>query len=141
MNTYEFASLRGNNFIIDGYTPNDAWNRLVERERDNGSLWKTSDKYCNQAHVNNFGFSFLDNNPDFPAYKQLNQIIKIAEIKHDVDCLTQAEVVNITVQIPIVALENTNSTKHVAEEFEKFIEKFNKTKKQIKFQSKTIKQQ
>ena len=43
MKTYMFASLRGLDFIIDGFTPEDAWARLCEREKENGSLWKTGD--------------------------------------------------------------------------------------------------
>jgi hypothetical protein len=76
MKTYLFASLRGDDFEIQGESPEDAWRNLVEKEKDNGSLWKTSDVMRNKYAVRHEGFSKLE----FPnktwvsswvAYKEL----------------------------------------------------------------------
>ena len=72
MAIYEFASLRGNSFVIEGNDAEGAWKNLCLREKENGSLWKTSDIYCNIAHVNKLGFSFLDENKKMPAYKRID---------------------------------------------------------------------
>lgn len=70
---YIFASLRGPDFVISGNDPEDAWIRLCEREKDNGSLWKTSCKYRNAAAVKREGFSYLfsKNNAVSVAYKEM----------------------------------------------------------------------
>ena len=70
MNKYIFASLRGADFIAYGETPEMAYQNLCDQERENGSLWKLNDRYRNQCAVSNQGFSYLSNNPDWPAYKQ-----------------------------------------------------------------------
>lgn len=71
MNTYIFASLRGSDFIAYGETPEIAYQNLCDEERENGSLWKLFDVHRNQCAVNKQGFSYLDNDGDSVAYKQL----------------------------------------------------------------------
>lgn len=63
---YLFASLRGGDFQIEGSSPEDAWSRLCEREKENGSLWKAMDKHRNKLAVENEGFSWLGD----VAYKE-----------------------------------------------------------------------
>jgi hypothetical protein len=67
---YIFASLRTPEFTIDGISPEDAWKRLCEREKNNGNLWKTSDVYRNRYAVENQGFSWLTK-VDGVAYKEV----------------------------------------------------------------------
>lgn len=59
MKKYLFASLRGDDFEIEGNTPEEAWQNLCEREKDNGSLWKTQDECRNRCAVEKQGFSWL----------------------------------------------------------------------------------
>ena len=59
MTTYIFASLRGQDFEIEGSSPIDAWNNLCEREKDEGTLWRCFDEYRNKTAVDQFGFSYL----------------------------------------------------------------------------------
>lgn len=72
---YVFASLRDQDFMIEGNDPKDAWLRLVEREKDNGSLWKTSDAYRNKCAVVKQGFSYLypERGANSCAYKEITQ--------------------------------------------------------------------
>ena len=69
MKTYMFASLRGSDVIIDGFTPEDAWSRLCKREKENGSLWKTGDVLRNRCAVEQQGFYYLDS----VAYKEVTR--------------------------------------------------------------------
>lgn len=70
---YAFASLRGDDFVISGDDPEEAWFNLCEREKNNGSLWKTSCEHRNAAAVDQEGFSylFLNKSSSAVAYKQL----------------------------------------------------------------------
>ena len=70
MKTYLFASLFGVDFKIQGTSPENAWQNLVEREKETGSIWKTSDWTRNKTAVEKQGFSFLT--PNGPAYKQIS---------------------------------------------------------------------
>lgn len=60
LHTYLIASLRGPDFEIQAATPENAWHKLVEREKENGVLWRTSDKFRNNAAVKSQGFTFYD---------------------------------------------------------------------------------
>ena len=72
MAKYKFASLRGSDFVIEGDTPQDAWNNLCEREKNNGSLWKTQDRFRNKNAVHKQKFKYLDSkNPTSPAYIEI----------------------------------------------------------------------
>ena len=70
---YAFASVRGADFVISGNDPEDAWLRLCEREKHNGSLWKTSCEHRNATAVDREGFSylFLNKSSSSVAYKEL----------------------------------------------------------------------
>lgn len=69
MAKYKFASLRGSDFVIEGDTPQDAWNKLCEREKDNGSLWKTQDLFRNKNAVQKNKYKYLNSkDPNSPAY-------------------------------------------------------------------------
>lgn len=72
MKLFLFASLRGNNFKVTGNDVNDAWNKLCEREKDSGNMWKTSDPTRNICAVAFEGFTYIDvNNPSAGAYKEI----------------------------------------------------------------------
>lgn len=64
---YLFASLRGKDFEIEGATPQEAWENLVEREKDSGSLWKAFDPVRNGFAVEKQGFEKLGE----VAYKEV----------------------------------------------------------------------
>lgn len=64
---YLFASLRGEDFEIEGATPQEAWENLVEREKDSGSLWKAFDPVRNRFAVEMQGFEKLGE----VAYKEV----------------------------------------------------------------------
>lgn len=68
MKLYEFASLRGPNFFIHGINPQDAWEKLVEREKDNGTIWRCHDIYM-VAHHLTIGFINLNG----VAYREIVQ--------------------------------------------------------------------
>lgn len=68
---YVFASLRGEDFEVEGVTPLDAWQNLCSREAQNGSLWKTSDKYRNEQAVKLQGFKKLNLIYSWVAYKEI----------------------------------------------------------------------
>ena len=36
MKTFQFASVRGNDFVSTGKDVNEAWENLVKKEKDNG---------------------------------------------------------------------------------------------------------
>lgn len=73
MNAYFIASVRGNDFLAEGNTPDQAWRNLCDKEKDNGSLWKTSDSYRNKTAVLKQGFTFFDvTNPSKGAYKKID---------------------------------------------------------------------
>ena len=73
MKNYLFASLLGDNFKINGENPWDAWFNLVQREKNNGTLWRVSDEFRNEEAVEKEGFTFLDGegNAGTPAYKEI----------------------------------------------------------------------
>lgn len=72
MNTYLIASVRGNDFLAEGNTPDQAWSNLCDKEKDNGSLWKTSDSHRNKTAVLKQGFTFFDaSDPSKGAYKKI----------------------------------------------------------------------
>jgi hypothetical protein len=69
---YEFQSVRGKNFLVEGDNPQQAWRNLVNREKDNGTLWRCSDSYCNQYAVEHCGFTYLDSDNHYsPVYKEV----------------------------------------------------------------------
>lgn len=70
MNKYIFASSRGADFEAEGNTPEEAWKNLCKIEINNGSLWKTQDRFRNEKAVMNQGFTPFDRN-DFtkPVWK------------------------------------------------------------------------
>lgn len=72
---YKFATVRGADFVIEGNDPKDAWLRLIEREKNNGSLWKTGDKFRNEWAVVKQGFSYLypERGSSSCAYKEITQ--------------------------------------------------------------------
>lgn len=73
MNRYFIASLRGSDFVAEGNTPEEAWENLCEKEKDNGSLWKTGDSHRNKTAVATEGFTFFDpNDPTKGAYKKIS---------------------------------------------------------------------
>jgi hypothetical protein len=59
MNTFIFCSGRGKDFVIQGENAQDAWSNLVEREKDNGTLWRCHDVYCNKYAITKLGFQFM----------------------------------------------------------------------------------
>ena len=72
MKKYKIASLRGSDFIVQAVSPEDAWLKLCEQEKDNGSLWKTSCEYRNKAAVEQEGFTlFVHGEYSSGAYKEI----------------------------------------------------------------------
>ena len=72
MKTFQFASVRGNDFVSTGKDVNEAWENLVKKEKDNGSLWKTSDAHRNRAAAAIQGFTLVDlKAPEKGAYKEV----------------------------------------------------------------------
>lgn len=72
MKTFEFASLRGDDFIAHGETAEEAWKNLVDAEKDNGSIWKTSDPLRNKCAVELQGFSLMESENFYsPAYREI----------------------------------------------------------------------
>jgi hypothetical protein len=86
---YEFASLRGDNFIAEGNTPEDAYKNLVEQEKDEGTLWRLSDPYLVE-HCIRRGWSRLGQNPGV-AYRVVNpnQSEIIAALKGQLESLLE----------------------------------------------------
>lgn len=71
MKTYVFASCRGNDFVIQGDAPEEAWKALVQREMDNGNLWRCNDSYRNEFACENEGFLKLGLNYSAPVFKEI----------------------------------------------------------------------
>lgn len=72
MNRYLIASVRGSDFVAEGITPQEAWKNLCEKEKDNGSLWKTGDSLRNKTAVAIECFTFFDaSDPSKGAYKKI----------------------------------------------------------------------
>lgn len=72
MNTYIFASLRGNDFTSEGKDVSDAYKNLCDKEKDNGSLWKLSDIHRNKTAVEKQGFKYFKlEYGNSVAYKQV----------------------------------------------------------------------
>lgn len=70
---YEFCSLRGNNFRAEGNTPEEAWENLVEQEKNEGSLWRCNDYHCNRHAVQNGRFKCLISNDYWqPVYREVS---------------------------------------------------------------------
>lgn len=59
---YIFASLRGSDFETEGDDPLGAWYSLVDREKDNGTLWRCHDERRNRFAVEREGFTPFDPN-------------------------------------------------------------------------------
>ena len=76
MSLYVFASSYGSDFVVSGDTPIDAYNNLVSREADNGTLWQLGDFYTDKFAVENGGFSYLkiNNRGKTVAYKKLDKL-------------------------------------------------------------------
>ena len=82
MNHYTFASCRGRNFEIAGNTPKEAWEKLVEREKDNGTLWRASDPYM-VKELTNKDWKFLRASGGFGgvAYKEQKATYYILQVR------------------------------------------------------------
>jgi len=72
MPIYQFKSLHGTDFFIEGDSPSDAYNNLCNREADNGTLWLLHDIYRNRHAVNNQRFVCLVENDYWnPVYMRV----------------------------------------------------------------------
>jgi hypothetical protein len=68
MQTYVFASLRSPDFKITASSPEEAYQLLVEQEKENGSLWKLHDQYMVNYCIQN-GWKSLSISGSPIAYK------------------------------------------------------------------------
>ena len=64
---YLFASCRGEDFEVEGDTPEDAWSRLVGREFGNGTLRRAFDTARNEFAIKSQGFKKMGE----VAYKEI----------------------------------------------------------------------
>lgn len=72
MKKYLIASLRGSDFLVEADNPCGAWEALFRRERENGSLWKTSCEYRNRVAVDKEGFTlFKEDDYTSGAWKEV----------------------------------------------------------------------
>lgn len=71
MNRYKFASVRGADFEAQGETPCDAFENLLQQEKDNGSLWRLHDPLRIKTAIAKEGFSMLKCNGYSAAYKEI----------------------------------------------------------------------
>ena len=70
---YIFANMRGKDFESEGASPLIAYENLCITEKDNGSLWKISDKIRNHNAVYFQGFEYLElPSGSRVAYKQID---------------------------------------------------------------------
>lgn len=74
MKTFEFASLRGKNFRIQGETVEQAYANLVEREKDEGTLWRLHDIHMVEHCIAHGWKEFKENhiNPMPVAYREVS---------------------------------------------------------------------
>ena len=79
MNHYTFASCRGPDFEIDGENPQEAWEKLVEREKDNGTIWRASDPYMVQALIKEGWKQLLSIGGSGVAYKEITMTFHLEE--------------------------------------------------------------
>lgn len=70
---YRFASVRGDDFEVEGTDPEDAWKNLCHRESENSVLWRCNDPYRNESAVEHEGFTKLNpaSSYSWPVYKQV----------------------------------------------------------------------
>lgn len=71
MYTFKFASCRGADFTVQGDSPKDAYTRLVDREMENGTLWRLHDTIRNTFAIQKQGFRPLstDRGAKGPVYR------------------------------------------------------------------------
>lgn len=70
---YRFASLRGPDFESIGTSPKDALCNLLNRIKDDGTVWRMHDEYRNMHAVKEEGYSLMA--PDYTYYNPVYKIV------------------------------------------------------------------
>lgn len=67
MAIYHFAANRGDDFVSEEISPINAWNNLVLREQEKGTIWRCLDEYRNRCAIERQGFISLFSDRPYAA--------------------------------------------------------------------------